>query len=130
MGVTLQLRELAPGTSSRPADDVDLVYGELAMAEPVVDARRVLGEDGLVGTCSPAMSLALGRVAEAADWAQARIRLRQVHRLCHDDAAIIPLWQLTDYFACQETVKGVGKGPVSLYENVEQWNVEFSYPGQ
>lgn len=130
VGVSLQLRELSLGAPSRPADDVDLVYAELAMFEPIVDARRLLGEQGLIGGCSPAMSLALRQVAEANDWAQVRTRLRRVHRLCHDESAVIPLWQLTDHFAYQETLKGVGKGLISLYDNVEQWNVEFSYPGQ
>jgi hypothetical protein len=127
-GVALQLRELPPGSSSRPADDVDLVYVELAMVEPLVDARRLLGDDGLAGACSPIMSLALRQAAESTDPAQARIRLRRVHRLCHDESAVIPLWQLIDHFACHQSLQGIEKGIVSLYQDLEKWNVEFTYP--
>ena len=128
VGVALQLRELSPGASSRPADDVDLVYAELAMVEPLVDARRLLGDDGLAGACTPIMSRALRQVAEATDPAQARIRLRRIHRLCHEESAVIPLWQLTDHFACHQSLQGIDKGVVSLYQDVEKWNVEFTYP--
>jgi ABC-type transport system substrate-binding protein len=127
-GVRLELRELVPGAASRPAADVDLVYAELAVWEPLVDARRVLGEDGLTGGCSPAMSLALRQLAEAADWQQVAARLRTVHRLADQEAAVIPLWQLTDHCAYREQLKGVGSQPISLYENVEQWTVDFFYP--
>jgi ABC-type transport system substrate-binding protein len=129
-GVHLELKELAPGASSRPADDVDLIYAELAMWEPLVDARRVLGEDGLCAGCSPAMSLALRQLADAADWQQARTRLRQIHRLAFQDTAVLPLWQLSDHFAYREDLKAVGSEPVSLYENVERWTIDFFYPGQ
>ena len=130
VGIRVELQELAPGAASRPAADVDLVYAELAVWEPLIDARRVLGEDGLTGGCSPAMSLALRQLAEAADWQQAGARLRQIHRLAHQDAAVIPLWQLSDQFAYREELKAVGSEPISLYENVEQWSVDFFYPGR
>jgi hypothetical protein len=127
-GLRLELRELLPGAASRPAADVDLVYAELAVWEPLVDARRVLGEDGLTGGCSPAMSLALRHLAEAADWQQAAARLRTIQRLADQEAAVIPLWQLSDHYACREELKGVGSQPISLYENVEHWTVDFFYP--
>jgi tetratricopeptide (TPR) repeat protein len=127
-GVQVELRELAPGAASRPAADVDLVYAELAVWEPLVDARRVLGEDGLAGGCSPAMGLALRQLAEAADWQQAAARLRQIHGLAQQEAAVIPLWQLSDHFAYRGELKAVGSEPISLYENVEQWTVDFFYP--
>jgi ABC-type transport system substrate-binding protein len=129
-GIQLDLKELSPSAASRPADDVDLVYAELAVWEPLVDARRVLGEDGPTGGCSPAMSLALRQLAEAADWQQARARVRQIHRLAHEEAAVIALWQLSDHFAYRAELKAVGSEPISLYENVEQWAVDFFYPGQ
>ncbi len=129
-GIHLELKELAPGASGRPADDVDLVYAELAVWEPLVDARRVLGDDGLCAGCSPAMNLALRQLAEAADWQQVRTRLRQIHRLAFQDTAVLPLWQLSDHFAYREDLKAVGSEPVSLYDNVERWTVDFFYPGQ
>jgi hypothetical protein len=130
VGIHLELKELTPGAFGRPADDVDLVYAELAVWEPLVDARRILGDDGLCGGCSPAMNLALRQLADAADWQQAHMRLRQIHRLAYQDTAVIPLWQLSDHFACREELNAVGSEPVFLYENVERWTLAFLYPGQ
>ncbi len=34
-------------------EDIDLLYVEAAMWEPVIDARRLLDVDGLAGSASP-----------------------------------------------------------------------------
>ncbi len=126
--ITVELRPLDGPMPAHVPDDVDLLYAELPMWEPLVDARRVLGEDGMAGGCSPYMTLALRQLDEAVDWKQVRDCLHAVHRICFDDAAVIPLWQLVDYFACNENMKGVSPRPVSLYQNVEQWRPPFQYP--
>jgi hypothetical protein len=74
------------------------------------------------------MTLALRQLDEAIDWKQVREDLHAVHRISYDDAAIIPLWQLIEYFAYHDSLKGVGARPVSLYQNVEQWRPPFQYP--
>jgi len=128
VGIPIELVEQDPaGQTSEPAD---LVYTELAIWEPVVDARRVLGESGLVGRCSPYMSLALRQLDRATKWEDVRRRLRQIHRLAHDDVAVIPLWQLTDYCAYRKGVAGIGPRPVTLYQHVPQWQPAFEYPGE
>jgi hypothetical protein len=126
--ITIELKPLDGPMPSRVPDDVDLLYAELPMWEPLVDARRVLGEDGISGGCSPYMTLALRQLDEAVDWKQVREYLHAVHRISYDDAAIIPLWQLVEYFACHDSIKGVAPRPVSLYQNVEQWRPPFQYP--
>jgi hypothetical protein len=42
--------------------------------------------------------------------------------------AIVPLWQLVDYFARHKSLEGVGKRPVSLYQDIEAWKPGFNYP--
>ena len=126
--IPIKLQALAGPMPSRVPDDVDLLYAELPMWEPLVDARRVLGEDGISGGCSPYMTLALRQLDEAVDWKQVRECLHAVHRISYDDAAIIPLWQLVEYFACHSSIRGVAARPVSLYQNVEQWRPPFQYP--
>jgi ABC-type transport system substrate-binding protein len=126
--ITVNLKPLDGPMPSRIPDDVDLLYAELPMWEPLVDARRVLGEDGIAGGCSPYMTLALRQLDEAVDWKQVRECLHTVHRICYDDAAIIPLWQLVEFFACHDSIQGVATKPVSLYQNVEQWRPPFQYP--
>jgi ABC-type transport system substrate-binding protein len=102
----------------------------LAIWEPAVDARRVLGETGLAGGCSPYMSLALRQLDAAADWSQVGERLRQIHRIAYEEASVIPLWQLTEHLAYQASLKGIAANPVSLYQTVEHWRPVFQYPAE
>ncbi len=128
IGITVELQELEGPLPRRVPDDVDLLYAELAVWEPVVDARRLLGEDGPAGGCSPYMSLALRRLDRAPDWREVSQQLHNIHRIAFNDVAVIPLWQLVDHFAYHKSVRGIGAQPVTLYQNVEQWQREFVYP--
>ena len=128
LGIPVELRPLENPLPMQIPDDVDLLYAELAMWEPTVDARRVLGQSGIGGRCSPYMSHALRQLDEAADWQQVRACLHRIHRSAHDDVAIIPLWQLTEHFACREGLLGIVASPVCLYQNVEQWRPAFLDP--
>lgn len=121
--LTVELREVLPQTLSTGANDYDFLYAELAMWEPVVDAGRLLGPGGLVGSPSPYLDLALRQLAHADGWKTSREKLLEIHKLAFEDAAVIPLWQMTDYFAYHRHVSGIGTRPVSLYQNVEQWKV-------
>jgi tetratricopeptide (TPR) repeat protein len=130
VGITVELRVIEGPLPARIPDDVDLLYAELATWEPLVDARRVLGENGLTGGCSPYMGLALRQLDEAVEWDQVRDCLRRVHRIAFEDVAILPLWQLVEHFACHDSLRGLGPGGVSLYQNIEQWRPAFRYPAE
>jgi ABC-type transport system substrate-binding protein/tetratricopeptide (TPR) repeat protein len=120
-GIDVTLRELPPGPIERIPDDVDLLYAELPVWEPVVDANELLSADGLSGGASVYMNQTLRQLQQAADWQQLRPILRKIHRIAYDDVAVVPLWQLLDHFAYHASLKGVGDRPVTLYQNVEQW---------
>jgi ABC-type transport system substrate-binding protein len=128
VGIPSEVRVLEGPLPVRIPDDVDLLYAELAMWEPLVDARRVLGEDGIAGGCSPYMTLALRQLDEAVEWDQVRECLHRVHRIAHDDVAIVPLWQLVEHFAYHDSLQGISSRPVSLYQYIEQWRPAFRYP--
>ncbi len=128
LGIPVELRPIDGPIPDRVPEDVDLLYVELAVWEPVVDARRLLGEDGMSGGCSPYMSQALRRLDEAVEWGEVRYCLHSIHRIAHDEAALIPLWQVVDHFAHNRRVRGIASRPVSLYQNIEQWRPEFKYP--
>jgi hypothetical protein len=55
------------------------------------------------------------------DWQRVLPKLREIHRLAHEELPVIPLWQLTDHFAYHRDVKGIATHCVSLYHNVEEW---------
>jgi len=128
--IPVKLRPFEGPPPARIPDDVDLLYAELAMWEPVIDARRLLGEDGIAGGCSSYMSLALRQLDEAAEWIQVRDCLHRVHRIAHEDVAVIPLWQLVEHFAYRKNFQGGAAKPVSLYQNVEQWRPTFQHPSE
>lgn len=126
--IAVKLRELKPGQAFPPDDNYDLVYAELTIQEPLVDAARLLGPEGIAGGATPYMVLALRQLSAASGWSAARKKLQQIHQLCDDDTAIIPLWQLTEFFAYHRSLEGIGSRPVSLYQNVEQWRGTFQLP--
>lgn len=128
--IPVALAELPSGAPSQVPDEVDLLYVELAMWEPVVDARRLFDQAGLAGSSSPYLSLALRQLDQASTWPDVGSRLRQIHAIAHQEVAIVPLWQLTDHFAYHRSLKGMAAQPVSLYQHVEHWRPEFHYPAE
>ena len=124
-GLTVTLKEYPPGETPVMDDETDLIYAELAVWEPVADVEPLLGMDGLSGGITPYMSLALKQLRAASDWRRVGTRMRQVHRIAYNDVAVVPLWQLYEYFVHTPELTGVGDAPVTLYENVEQWRLKI-----
>jgi tetratricopeptide (TPR) repeat protein len=103
----------------------DLLYAELAVREPIADARGLLGRQGVAPRCSPLMALALDELPFAENWNQARARLNDIHRIAHYDLPLIPLWQTVNYFAYRKNMSGIGDSPVTLYQNISDWQKSF-----
>jgi peptide/nickel transport system substrate-binding protein len=104
--------------------DYDLRYAELAVWEPVVDARTLLGPGGLAGDVgSSYLYAALRQLDEATNWKDVRTKLSEIHEIAHHDLPVIPLWQTVNYFACRTQVRGIGDTPVALYQNVDHWEL-------
>ncbi|NOZ40948.1 MAG: hypothetical protein GXP24_12090 [Planctomycetes bacterium] len=120
IGIPIKLKPRDPQGADAD-DDYDLRYAELALWEPIVDARRLLGPHGLAGNCSSSMSLALQDVDQAKNWKDARARLQEVHQLAFNDLQVIPLWQTVNFFAHRQALRGVGTSPVTLYQNIVDW---------
>ena len=132
VGIQVDLKRLEGPFPDRMPDDVDLLYAELAVGEPATDAARLFGPNGLAGGGSPYVALALKQIEEATDWARVREHLRRLHRIVYDDATIVPLWQLVDFYAYRKGNRGIdgkaGERPCTLYQNIEQWQPAFNYP--
>jgi hypothetical protein len=101
----------------------DFVYTELVIAEPVVDVVRLLGPHGLYPATNPHVRLGIRQVEQATTWNQAGQRLKQLHRVLHEDLTLLPLWQTPEYFAVQKNLQGISAAPVSLYQDIERWRV-------
>ncbi len=129
VGIPVVLEEIRPGPPGAAPPDCDLHYAELAVWEPVTDAPRLLGERGPAGGCSPYMSLALADLQQAPGWKQSHQLLSRIHRVAHDDVALVALWQTVEHAAWRKELRGVGTRPVLLYDNVEQWQTASEEPG-
>ncbi|HZL91536.1 MAG TPA: ABC transporter substrate-binding protein [Pirellulaceae bacterium] len=125
VGIPVSLRELA---GQSPAADYDLLYAELPMDEPLVEVWRLFGPVGIAGSTSPAMLAALRELEHAADLLQASQKLHEIHALAAAELPVIPLWQLVDHFVYHVSVKGIGQRPVTLYQDVDHWQVEQRFP--
>jgi len=131
IGIPVELVELSPYLNAdAEMVDYDLMYVEFPLWEPLVDLRRLLGPAGRVGSCSPAMSLALTSVDESRNWKEARTRLQHAHEVAFYDLPVVPLWQTANFFARRETLQGVSTSPVLLYQNVANWKTSLLGAGQ
>jgi hypothetical protein len=108
--------------------NADLHYVEIALHEPAVDAWSLLGPAGIAGPCSPLLLEYFRGLEQASDLAAASLRLQAIHRLCATELPVIPLWQTTNYLACHASLQGLADQPVSLYEDVLQWQIAWRPP--
>jgi len=123
IGVPVDAVELPPDEFLDANAKYDLLYVEACLAEPLVDAGRLLGPGGLAAAESNFIQLCLRQIDAASNWQQARDHFQQLHRLLNEDVTVIPLWQMYDHFAYRRGVQGIGRQPVSLYQNIEHWRL-------
>lgn len=130
IGIEVELREFPPGITDDQNGECDLVYKEIAIWEPVTDARRMLGVGGVAPTDSFYVGDYVRELEKAQNWGDVRDRLVDIHRAVYNDVAILPLWQVVDYFAYNTRVRNVGERNVALYQNVAQWRIGTEAPAQ
>ena len=123
LGVKVQLRELAPGETVPPDDDWDFLYYEMSMQEPLTDADKLFGEEGLVKERSAPVQQSMRRLGYADSWQTAGLTLRRLHRQIRNDVTILPLWQLKEHYAFRDNLRDVGRNAVHLYQNVDRWKI-------
>ncbi|MFO7905404.1 MAG: ABC transporter substrate-binding protein, partial [Pirellulaceae bacterium] len=114
--------ELVDVSKTQPGD-IDLRYMQVAMWEPVVDARRLLAPDGVGAVGNEYVGMGLRRLGAAGNWREVRTGLRQLHRITHEQVPVLPLWQTVDHMAHGRRLAGLGSSPLTLYQDVEQWGV-------
>ncbi|MGV3483478.1 MAG: ABC transporter substrate-binding protein [Planctomycetaceae bacterium] len=121
----VELVQLPPGKTWPEEGTADLVYVSAAVWEPTIDARRILGPDGLARSQDQLIGLGLRRLESANNWRDVRDRLNELHSIASHELPIIPLWQIVDSFAYRRDLTGIGRDIVSLYQNVERWRLSF-----
>lgn len=122
IGWTVHLVESPPGVV--PPQDFDLLYVEAAIWEPEVDCYRLF--DRLIAHTeffSPQVHSTLLTLGQAVDWPDLGQRLRTLHRWVYEDSTVLPLWQLVEHYAYRSGISGLEKARVSLYQDVETWQL-------
>lgn len=101
----------------------DIVYVSAAVWEPVIDARRILGPEGLAKSDNQLVGLGLRQIEEAKNWKGVRDGLLQLHSIAHNELPVLPLWQMVDSYAYRRELVGMGTDIVSLYQNAGNWRL-------
>lgn len=125
IGVKVKLRELPEGMVMPPDDDYDFVFVECTMQEPLVDARRIFGQTGLVKNVNSSVEHALDRIDRVRNWQGAGAALRNLHEKVYNETTILPLWQVPQYYAFRSDVRNLGFDLNTLYQNVDEWRIEL-----
>jgi tetratricopeptide (TPR) repeat protein len=121
--IEVQLKQLPVGQTRPERGFCDLLYTIVAMWEPAVDARRLVGPDGLAQSNDQMVGLGLRQLESAKNWREVRDGLFELHRICSNELPVLPLFQLQDSFAYRREVQGIGTGIVSLYQNITRWRL-------
>ena len=125
LGLEVELVELKAGETfpDREKNIADIVYVSAAVWEPVIDAQRLLGPEGLARCEDQLVGLGLRRLEEAKNWREVRNRLLDLHSIVHHELPVLPLWQMVDSYAYRRDLIGMGSDIVSLYQNADNWRL-------
>lgn len=126
VGIKAEMVVLQPGDADRQAE-CDLLYVVTTMWEPATDIERLLGGNGIATTDNPFIVQALEQLRAARNWREVRTAMQDLHQLIDYHLPVLPLWQITDRFAVSQNVDGLEDHPVSLYQDVANWRINFSY---
>jgi len=121
LGANVRLRELTDRFDFANDPDWDLLYVEAYAMDPVVDAFRLFGAGSLTGMTSPFLQSLLDRLSAARDLEAAGIILKELHAHVQAQQLVIPLWELTEFFAKSKNLQGCANERISFYQDVEQW---------
>ncbi len=135
VGIEIELIERTPTEleqSLRSGRRFDLAYRIAHCSEPVFEVGPMLcpgydapGESaGLASIASPRITQLLLELEHAPEWVSARELVTRIDREIRDELVIIPLWQLRDHYAWRDRLKGPAPEMDSLYQNIENWEIE------
>jgi len=121
--LNVELKEFPLGQTRDTSGECDLVYARVAMWEPIVDAGRLLSRTGIAGIDDEHVNRGVRWLQDAKRWPEVTARSRELHRICHDKVAVIPLWQTVDHFAHRSDVRRAASRPVTLYQGIQRWRL-------
>ena len=124
VGIPASTRQLQPGVSVPLDEEWDFLYLEVTIEEPLADASRIIGSAGIAKDVSAPVEQTMRNLSYAESWRTACTLLRRLHRQVAVDLSIIPLWQMREHYAYRNTVRGIGRDLIHLYQNVDRWEID------
>ena len=125
-GFPTETKALDPGESIPSDPNWDFLYMEVTIEEPLADARKLIGSRGVATNVSAPIEQTLRMLDYARSWRRACADLRRLHRQVRVDLSIIPLWQVTEFYAYRNSTRNLGRDIIHLYQNVERWEIDPS----
>ena len=123
-GFPTETRALKAGESIPTDPNWDFLYMEVTIEEPLADARDLIGSRGAAKDVSAPIEQTLRRLDYARSWRSACADLRRLHRQVRVDLSVIPLWQVTEYYAFRNSARNIGRDLIHLYQNVDLWKID------
>ncbi|MEZ6128546.1 MAG: ABC transporter substrate-binding protein [Planctomycetaceae bacterium] len=110
-------------------DEWDFMYRSIRMQEPLLDLWSLMLTDDQFDVTRLAnypdwMRQELINLDYATSFLNAQQRLFTIHRHIAAQAFIVPLWELDDFIAFKRNVSGFQGRPLSVYHDVERWQVK------
>lgn len=110
-------------------DGWDFMYRTVRMQEPLLDLWSLMLTDDNFDVTRLAsypdwMRQELINLDYATSFIDAQKRLFVIHRHMAAQAFIVPLWELRDFVAFQRNVSGFEGQPLTVYQNIERWQVK------
>ncbi len=130
IGMNVVLRPLEEGRVVPPDDDWDFLYYQIMLQEPLTDAERLFGREGIVSRISAPVQQKMDQLGFADSWQRVGKILRSIHRQVVNDVAVIPLWQIKEHYAFRDNLKGILREPVHLYQNAAFWRIISTEKGE
>lgn len=126
IGVKTVTRELKNGETFPPDEEWDFLYAEVTVEEPMADAAKIIGPNGLAQSVSAPVEQTLRILSYAESWQSACSALRRLHRQVAVDLSVIPLWQVKEHYAFRTTVREIGRDLIHLYQHVDRWKIDLT----
>ena len=123
-GFPTETRALKPGESIPKDPNWDFLYMEVTIEEPLADARELIGSRGAAKDVSAPIEQTLRMLDYARSWRLACSDLRRLHRQVRVDLSVIPLWQVTEFYAFRNSARNLGRDLIHLYQNVDRWKID------
>ena len=126
-GIQVELVEL-PHEAPLNSQPWDLLFVEWAAMEPLRDVHSLLSLAGYPRASDSPLAAALRELDRSGDIDDIKRQLIRLNSMLHTQLPVIPLWQTTDHMVHHQRLQNAHPAPVSLYQDIERWQLALEKP--